>query len=123
MVSRCPSANGDVKLGHPVPLSNLAPPLNRGRPHNRQVNTPSRFSSRSSPQNGASVPCSSKTLRSSSFRSEASPRSCSSVGGLRSNSVTIVMVSSFIWDPPLGVVDVSELKELRDRSFLRRLVR
>ena len=36
-VLRCPSAKGVVKLGQPVPLSNLLPAVNRGSPHRRQV--------------------------------------------------------------------------------------
>src|SRR5438309_1384967 len=84
MVSRCPSANGWVKLGQPVPLSNLVPPWNNGRPHSRQVNTPGRFSSRNRPQNGASVPCSSSTCFSSSSRSATKAWNCSGVGGVRS---------------------------------------
>ena len=63
MVLRCPSANGWVKLGQPVPLSNLVPPWNSGRPHSRQVKTPGRFSFRKTPQKGASVPCSRRTWR------------------------------------------------------------
>src|SRR5881628_41382 len=84
MVSRWPSANGCVKLGQPVPLSNLVPPWNNGRPHSRQVNTPGRFSSRNVPQNGASVPCSSSTCFSSSSRSATKAWNCSGVGGVRS---------------------------------------
>jgi hypothetical protein len=45
-----------VKLGQPVPLSNFVPALNSGSPHRRQVNTPSRFSARKTPQNGSSSP-------------------------------------------------------------------
>src|SRR5438046_1231414 len=84
MVFRCPSAKGCVKLGQPVPLSNLAPPLNKGRPHSRHVKTPSRFSVRKTPQKGASVPCSSRTCFSCSSRSATSDWNCSSVGGVRS---------------------------------------
>src|SRR5690348_9031649 len=84
MYLRWPSANGCVKLGHPVPLSNLVPPWNSGRPHRRQVNTPGRFSLRNTPQKGASVPCSSNTWRSSSLRSATSASICSRVGGVRS---------------------------------------
>src|SRR5690349_20322378 len=87
MVLRCSSANGWVKLGHPVPLSNLVPPWKSGRPHSRQVKTPARFSFRNTPQNGASVPCSSRTCFSSSLRSATKERNCSSVGGVRSKVV------------------------------------
>src|SRR3954454_9485745 len=87
MVVRCPSAKGWVKLGHPVPLSNLVPPWNNGSPHSRQVKTPGRFSSRNTPQNGASVPCSRSTCFSSSLSSPTSSRNCSSVGGVRSKVV------------------------------------
>src|SRR6478609_4097089 len=84
MVLRCPSANGWVKLGQPVPLSNLVPPWKSGRPQSRQVKTPGRFSFRKTPQKGASVPCSRRTCFSSSSRSATSDRNCSSIGGVRS---------------------------------------
>src|SRR5438270_3360966 len=87
MVFRCPSANGWVKLGQPVPLSNLVPPWNSGSPHSRQLNTPGRFSLRNTPQKGASVPCSSNTCFSSSPRSATRAWNCSGVGGVRSNVV------------------------------------
>src|SRR5689334_8339511 len=101
MLLRCPSANGCVKLGQPVPLSNLVPPWNSGRPHSRQVKTPGRFSVRKTPQNGASVPCSRRTCYSSSLRSATSSRNCSSVGGVRSKVVVSAarswgMVRSFL---------------------------
>src|SRR5690242_18045831 len=87
MYFRWPSLNGWVKLGQPVPLSNLVPPWKSGRPHNRQVNTPGRFSLRNTPQNGASVPCSRRTCFSSALRSATRERYCSSVGGVRSKVV------------------------------------
>src|SRR5690242_11759681 len=83
MVLRCSLENGWVKLGQPVPLSNLVPPWKSGRPQRRQVKMPGRFSFRKTPQNGASVPCSSRTCFSSSLRSATSSRNCSSVGGVR----------------------------------------
>src|SRR5436305_6028357 len=87
MVFRCPSAKGWVKLGQPVPVSNLVPPWNSGNPHSRQVNTPGRFSLRNTPQKGASVPCSSSTCFSSSSRSATKAWNCSDVGGVRSKVV------------------------------------
>src|SRR5262249_13633044 len=79
------SEKGLVKLGQPVPLSNFAPALNSGSPHRRQVYSPSRFSSRKTPQKAASVPCSSSTCRSSSLRSATRIRNSSLLGGVRSN--------------------------------------
>ena len=46
--------------------------------------TPSRFSPSRVPQNGASVPCASRTRRSSSFRSASSRARSASSGGVRS---------------------------------------
>src|SRR5438874_12351105 len=97
MVFRCPSANGWVKLGQPVPLSNLVPPWNKGRPHKRQVNTPGLFSLRKTPQNGASVPCSSRTCFSSSLRSATKVWNCSGVGGVKSKVVRSAARSWFIF--------------------------
>src|SRR3954469_6151124 len=105
MVLRCPSANGWVKLGQPVPLSNLVPPLNNGRPHSRQVNTPSRFSVRKTPQNGASVPCSRRTCFSSSSRSATSDCNCLSVGGVRSKVLWSAARSwGILWSFAAGLV-------------------
>src|SRR5689334_6885498 len=98
MLLRCPSAKGWVKLGQPVPLSNLVPPWNNGRPHRRQVKTPGRFSFRKTPQNGASVPCSRRTCFSSSSRSATKDRNCSSVGGVRSKVlVSAARSCGIIW--------------------------
>src|SRR4029079_7188482 len=97
MVLRCPSAKGCVKLGQPVPLSNLVPPWKSGSPHSRQLNTPGRFSLRKTPQKGASVPCSSSTCFSSSSRSATRAWNCSGVGGVRSKVVSAARSWVIFW--------------------------
>src|SRR5208282_403002 len=51
-------ATGEVKLGQPVPLSNLVVPSNKGWPQPAQLNTPGRFSERRAQLPGRSVACS-----------------------------------------------------------------
>jgi hypothetical protein len=74
------SEEGLVKLGQPVPLSNFAPALNSGCPHRRQVYTPSRFSSRKTPQK-ATFGCISMMTIGSSIRTSIGGESLVQVVG------------------------------------------
>ena len=52
-----PSATGSVKLGQPVPESNLVSEEKSGSPQETQVYKPLRFSSQYGPVKARSVPC------------------------------------------------------------------
>jgi hypothetical protein len=60
LVSTC-RGMGSTKLGHPVPLSNLAPEVKSGNPQAAHTKVPSRFSSMSGLLQGRSVPSSKST--------------------------------------------------------------
>src|SRR5437868_14065913 len=92
--ARCFSANGAVKLGQPVPLSNFWFAANNGRPHNLQQYTPGFLLLRRTPQNGRSVPWFSNTSRSSRVSADSSVRRCSGDGGERSKSCPVSLVES-----------------------------
>ena len=75
VVSTAPST-GVLKLGQPVPLSNLPSPSNSGSPQPAQTKVPGRFSCRSAQLPGRSVPCPRITANCSGV---SSPRHSSSV--------------------------------------------
>ena len=67
---------GSVKLGQPVPESNLASEANSSAPHAAQRYMPSSWQSKYSPVNGASVPA---CLSTRYWAGVSSCRHCSSV--------------------------------------------